>query len=123
MTHRINAVAWPLNVAVHVIGEPLTSPSSVWNAMLRVWNQVKRVQSMRNGGRTPAPISFSLAEEASRQATAPIEPARAQLALAHLLHLDGLLGCAVVDINTGLVLARSGLPGNNAHETIIELFF
>ncbi len=114
MTHRINAVAWPLSVAVHVIDEPMSSPSSVWNAMLRVWNQVKKLPSarphvrtnMRTNARTPAPISFSLAEEASRQSTAPIEPARAELALAHMLHLDGLLGCAVVDSNTGLVLAR-----------------
>lgn len=106
MPHQINAVAWPLNVAVHVIGEPMTSPSSVWNAMLRVWNQVKKLPSVRAGVRRPAPISFSLAEEASRQSTAPIEPARAHLALARMLHLDGLLGCAVVDSNTGLVLAR-----------------
>jgi hypothetical protein len=106
MTHRINAVAWPMSVAVHVIAEPMTSPSSVWNAMLRVWNQVKKLPSTRAGVRTPAPISFSLAEEAARQSIAPIEPARAQLALAHMLHLDGLLGCAVVDSNTGLVLAR-----------------
>ena len=110
MTHRINAVAWPLSVAVHVVDEPMASPSSVWNAMLRVWNQVKKLPypntNSRNGARPPAPISFSLAEEASRQSTAPIEPARAQLALAHMLHLDGLLGCAVVDSNTGLVLAR-----------------
>ena len=111
MTHRINAVAWPMSVSAHVISEPLTSPSSVWNALLRMWNQVKRAPTNRAGagsgaGRTPAPISFSLAAEESRLATAPIEPARAQLALAHMLHLDGLLGCAVVDSNTGLVLAR-----------------
>ena len=118
LTHRIDAVAWPVNVAVHVIGEPMTSPSSVWNAMLRVWNQVKQTPSARNigqgaeqsGARTsmykPAPISFSLAEAESRQFTVPIEPSRAQLALAHMLHLDGLLGCALVDIHTGLVLAR-----------------
>jgi hypothetical protein len=111
MTHRINAVAWPMSVSAHVISEPLTSPSSVWNALLRMWNQVKRAPSNRAGGnfganRTPAPISFSLAAEESRLATAPIEPARAQLALAHMLHLDGLLGCAVVDGHTGLVLAR-----------------
>lgn len=122
LTHRIDAVAWPMNMAVHVTGEPMSSPSSVWNAMLRVWNQVKQLPSARNmgqsgghfGGHTssrgsthkPAPISFSLAEAESRQFTVPIEPARAQLALAHMLHLDGLLGCALVDINTGLVLAR-----------------
>ncbi len=106
MTHRIHAVTWPTSVSVQVIDEPLTSPSSVWNALLRVWNQVKKLPGPRVGARTPAPISFSLAEEASKQSTAPIEPARAQLALAHMLHLDGLLGCAVVDSNTGLVLAR-----------------
>jgi hypothetical protein len=110
MTHRIHAVAWPLRVAVHVISEPLTSPSSVWNALLRMWNQVKNEPSafgaFGRNTRAPAPISFSLAAEASRLSTAPIEPARAQVALAQMLHLDGLLGCAVVDRNTGLVLAR-----------------
>ena len=122
LTHRIDAVAWPMNVAVHVTSEPMSSPSSVWNAMLRVWNQVKQIPSARTMGYSigqsgghmnprgsthkPAPISFSLAEAESRQSTVPIEPSRAQLALAHMLHLDGLLGCALVDINTGLVLAR-----------------
>ena len=110
LTHRIDAVAWPLAVSVHVTSELMTSPSSVWNAMLRVWNQVKQAPGSRSGARTsapkPAPISFSLAEAESRLFTVPIEPSRAQLALAQMLHLDGLLGCALVDINTGLVLAR-----------------
>ena len=35
-----------------------------------------------------------------------LDPARAQLALAGMLAVDGLLGCAVVDSTTGLVLAR-----------------
>ena len=105
-SHRIQAVAWPMGVAVHVIAESMTSPSSVWNAMLHVWNQVKKMPTPRSAVRPPAPISFALAEQASRQSTTPIEPTRAQLSLTHMLHLDGLLGCAVVDSNTGLILAR-----------------
>jgi predicted regulator of Ras-like GTPase activity (Roadblock/LC7/MglB family) len=35
-----------------------------------------------------------------------LDPARARQALAGLLALDGLLGCAVVDATTGLVLAQ-----------------
>jgi hypothetical protein len=35
-----------------------------------------------------------------------LDPSRAKRALAGMLGLDGLLGCAVVDATTGLVLAR-----------------
>ena len=35
-----------------------------------------------------------------------LDPAAAQRALAGMLALDGLIGCAVVDSTTGLVLAR-----------------
>jgi hypothetical protein len=35
-----------------------------------------------------------------------LDPNRARLALAGMLALDGLIGCAVVDATTGLVLAR-----------------
>ncbi|HEY8709877.1 MAG TPA: hypothetical protein VIM34_18000, partial [Burkholderiaceae bacterium] len=35
-----------------------------------------------------------------------LDPAQAQVALAGMLALEGLLGCAVVDATTGLVLAR-----------------
>src|SRR5207249_10257337 len=35
-----------------------------------------------------------------------LDPARARQALAEMLQIDGLLGCAVVDGTTGLVLAR-----------------
>jgi hypothetical protein len=35
-----------------------------------------------------------------------IDAARAKQALSEMLHLDGLLGCAIVDSTTGLVLAR-----------------
>ena len=35
-----------------------------------------------------------------------LDPSRARQALAAMLTLDGLLGCAVVDATTGLVLAR-----------------
>lgn len=107
MSHRINAMVWPPNVSLQVISEPLVSASSAWNAMLRMWNQVKNTSSAVDAGvGMPIPISFSRAAETARLATTPVEPTRAQWALAHMLHLEGLLGCAVIDSHTGLVLAR-----------------
>jgi hypothetical protein len=38
---KISAVAWPARLHVHVLNEALTSASSVWNAMLGMWNHVK----------------------------------------------------------------------------------
>ena len=41
ITSKINGVTWPVGLQVHVLSESMTSPSSVWNAMLSLWNQVK----------------------------------------------------------------------------------
>jgi len=75
--------------------------------MLRMWNQVKKTSTVVDAGLgMPTPISFSRAAETARLATTPVEPTRAQWALTHMLHLEGLLGCAVIDSHTSLVLAR-----------------
>jgi predicted regulator of Ras-like GTPase activity (Roadblock/LC7/MglB family) len=58
---------------------------------------------------SPATAAPSIAESAPtvmRISRTVLDPGRAKQALAGMLGLDGLLGCAVVDSTTGLVLAR-----------------
>jgi predicted regulator of Ras-like GTPase activity (Roadblock/LC7/MglB family) len=39
---KINAVRWPTTLRVHLLDEPLVSASSVWNALLGIWNKIKK---------------------------------------------------------------------------------
>jgi predicted regulator of Ras-like GTPase activity (Roadblock/LC7/MglB family) len=55
------------------------------------------------GAALPDPTAAAQAMRVGRPA---LDPARARLALAGMLVLEGLLGCAVVDATTGLALAR-----------------
>ena len=41
IANKISAVAWPTQMQVQALNEPLTSASAVWNAMLGRWNQIK----------------------------------------------------------------------------------
>jgi hypothetical protein len=41
IANKISAVPWPTRLHVHVLNESMTSASSVWNAMLGMWNHVK----------------------------------------------------------------------------------
>ncbi|HMC14924.1 MAG TPA: hypothetical protein VKI18_04790 [Albitalea sp.] len=130
---KVSAVSWPARLHVHVLNESLTSASSVWNAMLGMWNHVKTQPAWEppEGGAaalgmndypikvadlsasaTPAgqpTVTSSLrtaAKPVMRVSHHALDPARARQALADMLAIDGLLGCAVVDGTTGLVLAR-----------------
>src|SRR3982750_2235804 len=38
---KVNAIAWPERLHVHLVSEPMTGASSVWNAMLNIWNRAK----------------------------------------------------------------------------------
>ena len=38
---KIDAMTWPERLHVHVVSEPMTGASSVWNAMLNIWNEAK----------------------------------------------------------------------------------
>ena len=38
---KVQAMVWPQRLHVHIVSEPMTGASSVWNAMLGVWNEVK----------------------------------------------------------------------------------
>ena len=128
IANKISAIAWPGRLHVHVLSESMTGASSVWNAMLGMWNHVKAqpgwepVASSPMAGVGEMPLTIGPAVEPARfeiPAALPeptpsimrvsrnvLDPSRARQALASMLTLDGLLGCAVVDATTGLVLAR-----------------
>jgi len=146
IANKISAVVWPARLHVHVLSESMTGASSVWNAMLGMWNHVKAQPgwdptahpAMMGMGDFPIKVSELDAAQGSTTAAgaqvaasglpaaaitmavaAPetsspvmrisrslLDPTRARKALAGMLSLDGLLGCAVVDGTTGLVLAR-----------------
>ena len=38
---KVHAIAWPERLHVHIVSEPMTGASSVWNAMLNVWNEAR----------------------------------------------------------------------------------
>jgi hypothetical protein len=124
IANKIGTIAWPGRLHVHVLSESMSGASSVWNAMLGVWNQVKAqpgwdpAHDAHGTGISEFPIKLGdlrPVDLGSQPAAMPplmrvshsvLEPARARLALSGLLALDGLLGCAIVDATTGLVLAR-----------------
>ena len=128
ISNKISAITWPARLHVHVLSESMTGASSVWNAMLGMWNHVKAQPGWEPATNLPptggAEFPIRLSElspapappGAAGVAGAPpalvrisrdvLDPARARLALAGMASLDGLLGCAVVDSTTGLALAR-----------------
>ncbi len=133
INNKVEAIVWPHRLRVHLVSEPMTGASSVWNAMLGIWNDVKL-----QPGWDPAAVSPMLgisdfpikvgeigggvagtaasAAEASMAVAATsvtaqvtrgvLDAARGRQALSSLLKLDGLLGCALVDASSGLVLAH-----------------
>ena len=83
---KVEAIVWPERLHVHIVSEPMTGASSVWNAMLNVWNEAKL-----QPGWDPDAVSPMLGTS-----DFPIKVGE----------LDGLLGCALVEAATGLVLAH-----------------
>jgi len=134
IANKVGAVVWPARLNVHVLNESMTGASAVWNAMLGMWNRVKSqpgwdptaasfagtdlsigARKVNDGAAGSAgALSAGPAATVANDATPPVmrisrsvlDPARAREALAAMLSLDGLMGCAVVDGNTGLVIAR-----------------
>ena len=130
LANKISAVPWPPRLHVHVLNESLTSASSVWNAMLGMWNHVKsqpawdppdapsllglndfpiKVADLGPPSELPPPPAMrplTAAKPLMRVSRTALDPVRAKQALTEMLSLEGLLGCAVVDGSTGLVLAR-----------------
>ena len=122
IANKISAIGWPGRLHVHVLSESMSGASSVWNAMLGVWNQVKAqpgwdpAGSPSIAGMGDYPIRVSDLTSAVPLTSPPpprmrisrvvLDSTRAAQALSGLLALDGMIGCAVVDSTTGLVLAR-----------------
>jgi predicted regulator of Ras-like GTPase activity (Roadblock/LC7/MglB family) len=128
IANKVGAIPWPARLNVHVLSESMTGASSVWNAMLGMWNHLKAQPAWdATGQRTsgvpseaspdgvaadsagqgwPPPSPASTAERPNGGGRGAVGAAPAQTALAAMLTLDGLLGCAVVDATTGLVLAQ-----------------
>ena len=134
---KVRSIRWPERLHVHVVSEPMVSASSVWNAMLAVWNRARlqpgwepdSVAPMLGSGGFPikvgelvsgaaaladaAPVATGAetAVAATSASAAPVlhrsvaDPTRNRLALAPLLRLEGLLGCALVD-GSGRVVAH-----------------
>lgn len=126
IANKIGAITWPSRLHVHVLSESMAGASSVWNAMLGMWNQVKvqpgwdptasdaasaaaaapiKLDPPNAPGRAPDP-SPAAVPPVVRVSRDTLDPGRLRPALAGMLALDGLLGCAAVDSTTGLVLAR-----------------
>ena len=138
IANKVGSVIWPPGLQVHVISESMTGASSVWNAMLGVWNQIKQqpgwqasaypalegssgfpikvseldssharsLVDMQRAGGLPAAPTTAAAPSVLRVSRHMLDPQRAKQALTSLLPLEGLIGCALVDATTGLVLAR-----------------
>ena len=127
---KVEAIVWPERLHVHIVSEPMTGASSVWNAMLGIWNEAKlqpgwdpalvspmlgtadfpiKVGEIGARGEGPAAAvadATSAVPTAGPAGRASLDAARARLALSSLLKLDGLLGCALVEAGSGMVLAH-----------------
>jgi predicted regulator of Ras-like GTPase activity (Roadblock/LC7/MglB family) len=128
---KVEAIVWPERLHVHIVSEPMTGASSVWNAMLNVWNEAKlqpgwdpaavspmlgtsdfpikvgELDGSADAGARTALGSVDSDAAATAAAARPVlDAARGRQALSSLLKLDGLLGCALVDAASGLVLAH-----------------
>jgi predicted regulator of Ras-like GTPase activity (Roadblock/LC7/MglB family) len=131
INNKVKAIRWPERLHVHIVSEPMTGASSVWNAMLNVWNSAKTQPGWDPAAVSPMlgtsdfpikvgeldanydagakPASGAIESEPVGGAGAArnvLDATRGRLALASLLKLDGLLGCALVDAASGLVLAH-----------------
>ena len=135
INNKVQAIVWPARLHVHIVSEPMTGASSVWNAMLGIWNEAKlqpgwdpsAVSPMLGTSDFPIKVdeigttTIAGGKANAQGTTGPIaatsgmqpqvtrgvlDPARGRQALASLLKLDGLIGCALVDATTGLVLAH-----------------
>jgi hypothetical protein len=97
---RILNVDWPADVLVEIIDEPFASPSGVWNALLGAWD--------RHDVALIPPLTVERMEAA--------EEARAiGRQLRQLMHTAGVVGCAVADVNTTLLVA------GESHEPTVNL--
>lgn len=134
ISNKIATIAWPTGLRVQVLNEPMTGASSVWNAVLGIWNHVRdnparqakpapratpdapglidpaefpiKVAELSGGGAVPMPPPGTRTQFFDSRPAVSVDGERAARALTEMLRTDGLLGCAVVDSVSGFVLAR-----------------
>ena len=111
---RITEQAWPADVAVDVVVEPLGSVSSVWNRLLTAWED--RLATHRQ----PTPDAVVRADRPSTEdghapTATPAKPSTSALQrlLWPLQRTDGLLACGIVDLHSGDLLACQGAPDDH----------
>jgi len=122
---RIAGMRWPKRLNVMVTTEPMTSTSSVWNGVLNNWNKVKaqppwdseeagdtavagRVATYAPAANTPLPEveEFPATSVVVDSLRASIDATRVMRIIDQLMQIEGLLGCCVVDAETGLVMGQ-----------------
>jgi len=109
LASKISAISWPPGLQVPVLSESMTSASAVWNSLLGMWGEVRNLRPWEVAP-APEPSVPAPAAEATPTPTAGpaplIDPKLVSRTLAQVLAIDGLLGCALIDSDTGQVLAR-----------------
>ncbi len=120
IANQIGMTEWPARLKVQVLNESLTSASAVWNALLGMWNRVKKepvwapahAPSAPNLDGFPIRVADLAATHPQHEPNLhpPERPGVAQgvalQALSAVAALDGVLGCAVVDAVSGTVIAQ-----------------
>jgi hypothetical protein len=128
IANRIGMISWPDRLHVQVLNEALTSASAVWNALLGQWNRVKleptwappqidsvgtlegfQIKVADLSSSAPAPLEDVVV--AARQSPArrhALDSNAAAKIVTAIAALDGVLGCAIVDGSTGLLVAQHG---------------
>jgi hypothetical protein len=135
IANKIGMIEWPARLKVQVLNEALTSASAVWNALLGMWNRVKKEPvwgppqeptaagldgfqiKVADLAAAPAvePVATTSPTAAPRGSAAvhrpALDPLQVTQALQTLSALDGVFACAVVDAGTGLILAQQARAG------------
>lgn len=119
---KVGAVAWPAGTSVLCIDEPLVSASTVWNALLGVWNRVKHDAVVRPI--TPASL-LGLGELPIRVADLPGEASDTSYGTSQMgaLGLDSVraaLGSAAAAAPAGLRLPPP-IDSLRAQQTLVDL--
>ncbi len=122
IANKITMIQWPQRVRVQTINESLNSACAVWNSLLSMWNRAKLIPALtptmaanprKIAGSFGLPIKLNPIADDTPKSALSIEAAN--LALRPMQNMEGLLGCAVVDANTGLILARQAADKQPLH--------
>ncbi|MEO8154695.1 MAG: hypothetical protein ABI605_16610 [Rhizobacter sp.] len=127
IANKIGMAEWPTRLKVQVLNEALTSASAVWNALLGMWNRVKKepvwappqapamagldgfqikVADLSAPASSTPTVTMPVGPGANAVRRPMLDPMLAAKALNTLAGLDGVFGCAVVDATNGLILAK-----------------